>query len=98
MPSGAWETPEGEGLCLSWTHPLDYSDSGIYECVAVNEEGKSIASVNMTVVCECGREGGIEGEKEGERVKRMESREGRREGEREREGEWRKKESSDNQS
>ena len=56
LPSGAQETLEGEGLQLTWTRPLDFSDSGVYECVAVNEEGESTASVDMTVVCECGRE------------------------------------------
>ena len=65
MPSGAQETLEGERLHLTWTHPLDFSDSGVYECVAVNEEGESTASVDMTVICECGseerREGGNEG-------------------------------------
>ena len=56
MPSGAQETLEGEGLHLSWTRPLDFDDSGVYECVATNKEGNSTASVDMTVVCECGRE------------------------------------------
>ena len=58
LPSGAQETLEGEGLKLSWTRPLDFSDSGVYECVAVNEEGESTASVDMTVVCKGKNEGG----------------------------------------
>jgi hypothetical protein len=48
LPSGAMVTGDSE---LTWRDTLDYTDSGVYECVAMDAVGRqSVAQLDMTVI------------------------------------------------
>ena len=34
---------------LAWTRPLEYTDSGLYECVSESPNGVSISTLDLTV-------------------------------------------------
>ena len=48
------ETGE-DGHELRWLRPLEYTDSGLYQCRASNSNGTSVATLNLLVegVCVC---------------------------------------------
>jgi len=53
LPDGVLTTPHPSGsVSLTWSHPLSYTDTGVYQCIADNPGGTINTTVELTVNCE----------------------------------------------
>ena len=52
IPDGIMHNPIGMVAILRWNRPVNYTDTGLYQCVGTNSLGNHTAAIYLTVTGE----------------------------------------------
>lgn len=52
LPDGLITNSVGNRATLTWSRPLNYTDTGLYQCAGANSVNEDIATINLTVTGE----------------------------------------------